>query len=544
MSSDDGGGPGRREVAYRLFATEFEDSDFSYAESDEERAPNYVVTPTGARINRLYIVGVLTEVEPVSNDVLRARVVDPTGAFVLYAGQYQPDQLAFLESADPPAFVAVTGKARTFEPDDSDQVFTSVRPESMNVVDAETRDRWTVDAAEDTLERVETMAAAMASDVDREHLADSLEAGGVRPGLAAGIPLALEHYGTTPTYLAAVRDLAFDAARVVAGERDEVAGLDATPDAEGSASAATLADSALSLEPPADAGEPAAAESGPSPASPAEPESRTGSQGARSEVDQPATEPDQPSTDGTTEGLAESVTETAPASTTDEAPAEEPSAGDTTGGAAEAEPATVAETGPAEDEPATRDEAEPGDETAAPEEAAAPEESAAPDETATPDAAAEPAAEGGVGDFDGEEFELDEDEREELESEYGTEFQSGTEVDEPGSADIDTEGMAAPASDVDETSTDAQSATAAADESAAGADESAEDADEESEDLEDQVMATMEALDEGDGAPRDDLLERVVDEAGADPSAVEDAIQDALMDGRCYEPDDETLKPI
>ena len=45
--SEDQGGAGRREVAYRLFAAEFEDADFSYSESDEERAPNYVVSPTG-----------------------------------------------------------------------------------------------------------------------------------------------------------------------------------------------------------------------------------------------------------------------------------------------------------------------------------------------------------------------------------------------------------------------------------------------------------------------------------------------------------------
>ncbi|MFB6189025.1 MAG: hypothetical protein ABEI57_04005, partial [Halapricum sp.] len=90
MSSSQDGGPGRRETAYRVFASEFDDADFSYAESDEERAPNYVVTPTGARINRLFVVGVLTEVQPVSDDVLRARIVDPTGAFVVYAGQYQP----------------------------------------------------------------------------------------------------------------------------------------------------------------------------------------------------------------------------------------------------------------------------------------------------------------------------------------------------------------------------------------------------------------------------------------------------------------------
>ena len=91
MSADgtEGGdaGPGTREVAYRLFATEFDDATLSYSESDEERAPNYVVTPTGLRVNRLFAVGVLTEVERLNTDTLRGRIVDPTGAFVTYAGQ-------------------------------------------------------------------------------------------------------------------------------------------------------------------------------------------------------------------------------------------------------------------------------------------------------------------------------------------------------------------------------------------------------------------------------------------------------------------------
>jgi len=93
--------PGR-ELAYRLFAAEYDDASFSYAESDEERAPNYVITPTGARLNRVFAVGTLTEVTSVNDEMVRARVVDPTGAFVVYAGQYQPDELAFLEGPNHP----------------------------------------------------------------------------------------------------------------------------------------------------------------------------------------------------------------------------------------------------------------------------------------------------------------------------------------------------------------------------------------------------------------------------------------------------------
>ncbi|ERH00860.1 MAG: hypothetical protein J07HN6_02489 [Halonotius sp. J07HN6] len=51
-------------------------------------------------------------------------------------------------------------------------------------------------------------------------------------------------------------------------------------------------------------------------------------------------------------------------------------------------------------------------------------------------------------------------------------------------------------------------------------------------------------LDDGDGADREDIVAALVDDHGVESDAVEDAIDDALMSGRCYEPDDGTLKPI
>jgi len=101
-----------REVAWRVFAREYNDADLGFKEGEDERAPNYVATPTGAKINRLFVTGVLTEVERVGeDDLLRARVSDPTGTFVVYAGQYQPDAVSFFADTETPEFVAVVGKA-------------------------------------------------------------------------------------------------------------------------------------------------------------------------------------------------------------------------------------------------------------------------------------------------------------------------------------------------------------------------------------------------------------------------------------------------
>jgi RPA family protein len=144
-----------REVARRVFADEFNDATFSFKESDDDRAPVYALLPTGEKVNRVFFVGTLTEKDDVGedNEYWRGRIVDPTGTFFVYAGQYQPEATSTLRDLEPPAYVAVVGKPRTYETDDG-TVNVSVRPESIQVVDAATRDRWVVETAERTLDRV------------------------------------------------------------------------------------------------------------------------------------------------------------------------------------------------------------------------------------------------------------------------------------------------------------------------------------------------------------------------------------------------------
>lgn len=144
-----------REVARRVFASEFNDASHTFKESEDERAPVYLLLPTGERANRVFFVGTLTEKEDIGedNEYWRGRIVDPTGTFFVYAGQYQPEAASTLRDLEPPAYVAVVGKPRTFETDDG-SVNVSVRPESITVVDAATRDRWVAEAADRTLDRV------------------------------------------------------------------------------------------------------------------------------------------------------------------------------------------------------------------------------------------------------------------------------------------------------------------------------------------------------------------------------------------------------
>ncbi|WP_267641101.1 RPA family protein [Haloarchaeobius amylolyticus] len=145
-----------REVAKRVFAREFNDATYTFKESDDERAPNFALLPTGDRANRVFVVGTLTETEDIGDDseYWRGRVVDPTGTFFVYAGQYQPDAASFLRETEPPAYVSVVGKPRTFETDDG-SINVSLRPESITPVDEATRNRWVVETAERTLDRIE-----------------------------------------------------------------------------------------------------------------------------------------------------------------------------------------------------------------------------------------------------------------------------------------------------------------------------------------------------------------------------------------------------
>ena len=144
-----------REVAQRVFAREFNDASYTFKESEEERAPLYLLLPTGERVNRVFIVGTLTETEDVGDDseYWRGRVVDPTGTFFVYAGQYQPEAAGVLRDLTPPAYVAVAGKPRVYETDEGD-VNVAVRPESITVVEESTRDRWVGETGARTVDRI------------------------------------------------------------------------------------------------------------------------------------------------------------------------------------------------------------------------------------------------------------------------------------------------------------------------------------------------------------------------------------------------------
>jgi RPA family protein len=152
-----------REVARRIFTEELKSSNYSFRDGEDQHqyAPQYLLTPTGAKCNRVFMVGILTEKDDIGGDTeyWRGRVVDPTGSILIYAGQYQPEAAQILANMEAPAYVAVVGKPNLYQTEDGN-IIISLRAEAIQRVDEETRNQWIIDTARRTLERLQVLSSA------------------------------------------------------------------------------------------------------------------------------------------------------------------------------------------------------------------------------------------------------------------------------------------------------------------------------------------------------------------------------------------------
>lgn len=142
----------RREVAKRIFAKEFNDSSH-VMKGNDRYSPQYLLTPTGARCNRVFVVGTLLEKEDRGDgEFWRIRVADPTGSFVGFIGRYQPEALHSLADLEPPQYVAVTAKINVFQGET--RTLPSIRPEEITASDSLSRDLWVIETAKQTINRI------------------------------------------------------------------------------------------------------------------------------------------------------------------------------------------------------------------------------------------------------------------------------------------------------------------------------------------------------------------------------------------------------
>jgi RPA family protein len=179
--------------AWRLFAYEFNKSTLQLKEEDGS-GPTYIISPTGAKINRLFVVGVLTEVENVraNEDLWRARVADPTGSFTVYAGKYQSEGASFFANADVPQFVSVLGRARLYTREDTS--YASIWSNEISNTTETVRNNWVITAAERTLDRLEVLKIAQGAGLEGDALRTLLLANNVNALLVDGIIRAWPSY--------------------------------------------------------------------------------------------------------------------------------------------------------------------------------------------------------------------------------------------------------------------------------------------------------------------------------------------------------------
>ena len=152
-----------RQPARRMLAQEINGSTYTFKESDEERAPVLCLSPTGVAVNRVLVVGTLTEAKDVgsSTEYWRGRVYAGSKPVFVYAGQYQSEAARYLSRAETPSYVAVVGKLRTYEA--GDRVNVAIEPESITTVGEATRDSWVTEVVEQTAQRLDAIQAGEAS---------------------------------------------------------------------------------------------------------------------------------------------------------------------------------------------------------------------------------------------------------------------------------------------------------------------------------------------------------------------------------------------
>jgi hypothetical protein len=175
-----------------VFASEFNASTLEY-KGEGEKAPSYVITPLGAMINRLFIVGILTDMQNLGTDqdpYWRATISDGTDRFYVYAGKYAPEASAALAKIEPPSFVAIIGKSRTYSSDDG-RFYVSVRAEKVLTVDEHIKDIWLLDTIKATMRRIEATEEAMQMESPTVEGFVNL---GYPSALAEGLVRAAEHY--------------------------------------------------------------------------------------------------------------------------------------------------------------------------------------------------------------------------------------------------------------------------------------------------------------------------------------------------------------
>ena len=145
------------EGTVRVFAGEYAGCTLTVPD-DENQSPAWVVTPGGAYCRFMFLSGTLTEVTDIG-DMVHSRIADPTGVFNLVIGGRNTALAETFRKLSVPSFVTVIGRAQMYLKEGC--VSLSVRPDSIQNVNRQVRDRWVLATAQATLGRLFLMNHAI-----------------------------------------------------------------------------------------------------------------------------------------------------------------------------------------------------------------------------------------------------------------------------------------------------------------------------------------------------------------------------------------------
>ncbi len=146
-----------REPAWRVSARELETS-LEEERGSGERAAGYVLSPFGARMNRVLVAGTLSPAEAIGRDEAqtfwRARLSDPTGVVAVTAGSFQPRAMAQLRAVHSPRPALVVGKVHLYRGRDG-VGYVSIRAEGARALSENEERALLADVVRQTLDRLD-----------------------------------------------------------------------------------------------------------------------------------------------------------------------------------------------------------------------------------------------------------------------------------------------------------------------------------------------------------------------------------------------------
>ena len=142
----------------RLFALEMQQTDHIQTRPGERQVS--LITPSGAKVSKLYFCGVLTEMTNPGGKNPSIRVADPTGGVTFFIKPQNKDVLKILEQVTPPAFVSILAfiekNIKKFPDEEKEHAPYHCVIERLIEVTRKERDNWIIETADHTMARIET----------------------------------------------------------------------------------------------------------------------------------------------------------------------------------------------------------------------------------------------------------------------------------------------------------------------------------------------------------------------------------------------------